>query len=93
MLSGQNYDASGSSGGGQVSCAITPDVATGNLIQYQQLIPLTCQAHALKGNRANSVRFTMTDNNNESVGFERGVHCAYSDQLVSYENHVFFICP
>ena len=37
VLSGQNYDASGS-GGGQVSCAITPDVSPGNLIQYRPLI-------------------------------------------------------
>ena len=34
VLSGQNYDASGS-GGGQVACAITPDVAPGNLMQYR----------------------------------------------------------
>ena len=66
VLSGHNYDASGS-GGGQVSCAITPDVAPGNLIQYRPLIPLPCQAHALKGNRTSSIRFTMTDNNNEPV--------------------------
>jgi len=66
VLSGQNYDASGS-GGGQVSCAITPDVAPGNLIQYRPLIPLPCQAHALKGNRTSSIRFTMTDNQNEPV--------------------------
>jgi len=66
VLSGQNYDASGS-GGGQVACAITPDVRPGNLIQYRPLIPLPCQAHALKGNRTSSIRFTMTDNNNESV--------------------------
>jgi len=66
VLSGHNYDSSGS-GGGQVACAITPDVAPGNLIQYRPLIPLPCQAHALKGNRTSSIRFTMTDNNNESV--------------------------
>ena len=66
VLSGQNYDASGS-GGGQVACAITPDVSPGNQIQYRPLIPLPCQAHALKGNRTSSIRFTMTDNNNESV--------------------------
>ena len=66
VLSGQNYDASGS-GGGQVACAITPDVRPGNLIQYRPLIPLPCQAHALKGNRASSIRFTMTDNNNAPV--------------------------
>ena len=66
VLSGQNYDASGS-GGGQVACAITPDVAPGNLIQYRPLIPLSCQAHALKGNRTSSIRFTTTDNNNVPV--------------------------
>ena len=65
VLSGQNYDASGS-GGGQVACAITPDVAPGNLIQYRPLIPLPCQAHALKSNRTSSIRFAMTDNNNNS---------------------------
>ena len=66
VLSGQNYDASGS-GGGQVACAITPDVAPGNLIQYRPYTALPCQAHALKGNRTSSIRFTMTDNNGESV--------------------------
>ena len=66
VLSGHSYDASGS-GGGQVPCTITPDVAPGNLIQYRPLIPLPCQAHALKGNRTSSIRFTMTDNNNEPV--------------------------
>ena len=66
VLSGQNYDASGS-GGGEVSCAITPDVAPDNLIQYRPLIPLPCQAHALKGIRTNSVRFAMAVNNNEPV--------------------------
>ena len=66
VLSGHNYDASGS-GGGQVACAITPDVRPGNLVQYRPLIPLPCQAHALKGNRKSSIRFTMTDNNDESV--------------------------
>ena len=44
-----------------------PDVRPGNLIQYRPLIPLPCQAHALKGNRTSSIRFTMTDNNDESV--------------------------
>ena len=66
VLSGQNYDASGS-GGGQVACAITPDVAPGNLIQYRPYTALPCQAHALKGNRTSSIRFTMTDNNGESA--------------------------
>jgi len=66
VLSGQNYDASGS-GGGQVACAITPDVSPGNQIQYRPLIPLPCQAHALKGNRTSSIRFTMTDNNGDAV--------------------------
>ena len=66
VLSGQNYDASGS-GGGQVACAITPDVKPGNLIQYRPLIPLPCQAHALKGNQTSSIRLTMTDNNNAPV--------------------------
>ena len=61
-----NYDASGS-GGGQVACAITPDVPPGNLIQYRPLTPLPCQAHALKDNRTSSIRFTMTDNNNAPV--------------------------
>ena len=66
VLSGQNYDASGS-GGGQVACAITPGVSPGNQIQYRPLIPLPCQAHALKGNRTSSIRFTMTDNNGDAV--------------------------
>ena len=66
VLSGHNYDASGS-GGGQVMCAITPDVSPGHLIQYRPYTALPCQAHALKGNRTNSIRFTMTDNNGDSV--------------------------
>ena len=61
-----NYDATGS-GGGQVACAITPDVAPGNLIRYRPYMALPCQAHALKGNRSTSVRFQMTDNNGAAV--------------------------
>ena len=69
LLSGLNYDASGS-GGGQVACAITPDVAPGNLIRYRPYMALPCQAHALKGNRSTSVRFQMTDNNGAAVALD-----------------------
>ena len=77
LLSGQNYDATGS-GGGQVSCAITPDVAPGNLIRYRPYTALPCQAHALKGNRTNSIRFQMTDNNGDAVTLNE----AYSARIL-----------
>ena len=70
LLSGLNYDASGS-GGGQVACAITPDVAPGNLIRYRPYMALPChQANALKENRPTSVRFQMTDNNGAAVALK-----------------------
>lgn len=77
LLSGQNYESSGS-GGGQVACAITPDVAPGNLIQYRPYTALPCQAHILKGNRTSSIRFTMTDNNGDSVT----LHEAYTARIL-----------
>ena len=90
VLSGQNYDASGS-GGGQVACAITPDVKPGNLIQYRPLIPLPCQAHALKGNRPSSIRFTMTDKNSESVVLNEAHTVRILISWYATKNHVFLI--
>ena len=89
VLSGQNYDASGS-GGGQVACAITPDVKPGNLIQYRPLTPLPCQAHALKGNRPSSIRFTMTDKNSESVVLNEAHTVRILISWYATKNHVFF---
>ena len=79
VLSGHNYDASGS-GGRQVSCAITPDVAPGNLIQYRPLTPLPCQAHALKGAQSHITDSIYNDRQQQHAsGFERGVHRADID--------------
>ena len=70
-LSGVNYDATGS-GGGQVAAAITPDVSPGSLIRYRPLHPLPCQAESLRGNRASSITFSITDNNGDPVYLKEG---------------------
>jgi hypothetical protein len=95
VLSGQNYDASGS-GGGQVRCAITPtDVPPGDLIQYRPSIPLPCQAHALKGNRTSSIRFTMADNDGDAVALNEAytARILISLMVISVSKPSFFLFP
>ena len=61
VLSGQNYDPSGSSGG-QVAAAIVPDVNPGSTIRYRPYHPLPCEAMALRGGRTSSIVCRVTDN-------------------------------
>jgi hypothetical protein len=60
-LSGQNYTPDGSSGG-QVACAIVPDVSPGSTIRYRPVHPLPCEALSLRGGRTSSIVVRMTDN-------------------------------
>lgn len=61
ILSGQNYDPSGQSGG-QVAAAIVPDVTPGSTIRYRPYHPLPCEALALRGGRTSSMVVRVTDN-------------------------------
>ena len=60
-LSGTNYNSAGSASS-QVACAVTPDVAPGNLIKYRPLHPIPTQCESLRGNRTSSLAFKITDN-------------------------------
>ena len=60
-LSGTNYNSAGSASS-QVACAVTPDVAPGNLIKYRPLHPIPTQCESLRGNRTSSLSFKITDN-------------------------------
>ena len=91
VLSGQNYDASGP-GGGQVACAITQDPGRGpgesDPISAVDTPPVPGARFERQSDELDSVHSARQQQ--RASGFERGVHRADSDQLVSYEKPRFF---
>jgi hypothetical protein len=64
ILSGDNYDPEGNSGG-QLAAAIVPDVSPGSTIRYRPYHPLPCDAHVLRGGRTGSFTVRVTDNHGQ----------------------------